>query len=135
VVLLSALPMPTRFMVRVETSFEAAHSLRQYRGASEPLHGHSWRVVVMAGSEQLDRDGLAVDFVSLQAALAGLVAPLRHRNLNEVAPFDRLNPSAENLALWLAQGLEQNQAAGAGRLVAVEVWEGPGCAATYYLPG
>ena len=124
---------PPRFTVRVEASFEAAHALRQYRGSGEALHGHSWKVVVTAGSDLLDQDGLAVDFVALQRALAELTAPLRHRNLNEVQPFDRLNPSAENLAVWLAEGLSQARAG--GRLISVEVWEGPGCAATYWTGG
>jgi 6-pyruvoyltetrahydropterin/6-carboxytetrahydropterin synthase len=123
-----------RFTVRVEAGFEAAHALREYRGAAEPLHGHSWRVVVTAGSDRLDPDGLAVDFVVLQNAVSELLARFRHRNLNDVEPFDRLNPSAENLAVWVAERLNQAQVTGAGRLVSVEVWEGPACAATYWLP-
>ncbi|MGZ7078042.1 MAG: 6-carboxytetrahydropterin synthase, partial [Thermoanaerobaculia bacterium] len=30
--------------MRVEARFEAAHFLREYRGISEPLHGHSYKV-------------------------------------------------------------------------------------------
>ena len=36
--------MPVKFSVRVEARFEAAHFLREYRGISEPLHGHSYKV-------------------------------------------------------------------------------------------
>ena len=36
--------MTLRFTVRVEARFESAHYLREYRGISEPLHGHSYKV-------------------------------------------------------------------------------------------
>ncbi|MGZ5476312.1 MAG: 6-pyruvoyl trahydropterin synthase family protein, partial [Thermoanaerobaculia bacterium] len=32
------------YSVRVEARFESAHYLREYRGISEPLHGHSYKV-------------------------------------------------------------------------------------------
>ena len=36
--------MSEQFTIRVEARFEAAHNLREYHGAPEPLHGHSWKV-------------------------------------------------------------------------------------------
>ena len=35
---------PAKYTVRVEARFESAHYLREYRGISEPLHGHSYKV-------------------------------------------------------------------------------------------
>jgi 6-pyruvoyltetrahydropterin/6-carboxytetrahydropterin synthase len=118
------------FRVRVQARFEAAHHLTSYRGAVEPVHGHSWLVEAVIEAEGLDDEGMACDFVSAKAALAALAGPLDHRDLNAIAPFDRQSPTAERLAVWFFNGLAERLPGPAG-LVEVTVWEGPDCSATY----
>ena len=90
------------FEVIVEASFAAAHSLRGYQGKCAQVHGHNFRVRVTAEGEQLDELGLLVDFTVLKGRLRQLVERLDHENLNEVPPFDVINPSTENIARYLA---------------------------------
>ncbi|HBS28686.1 MAG TPA: 6-carboxytetrahydropterin synthase QueD, partial [Phycisphaerales bacterium] len=73
----------------------------------EPLHGHDWRVTVTVAGETLDDDGLLCDFHTIEEALEDIVRPFHNRNLNEVAPFDRLNPSAELVAKHIAERLSR----------------------------
>src|SRR5207237_8342809 len=92
--------MSGRFTVRVEARFEAAHFLREYRGISEPLHGHSYKVEaeLAADSGGIDSDSIAVDFASAKQKLETLAKKLDYGCINDVPPFDDINPSAENIA-------------------------------------
>jgi 6-pyruvoyltetrahydropterin/6-carboxytetrahydropterin synthase len=129
-VALSRMP-PSSYVVRVRTRFEAAHHLTSYRGAVEPVHGHSWQVEAALAAGELDGEGMACDFVEVQAALRELAASLDHRDLNGVPPFDRLSPTTERIAAWFFARLQERLAAAPAVLVEVTVWEGPDCSATY----
>jgi 6-pyruvoyltetrahydropterin/6-carboxytetrahydropterin synthase len=122
-----------RFTVRVEARFEAAHYLREYRGISEPLHGHSYKVEAdLAGSGGgLDSDAIAVDFVSAKQKLELLAQKLDYGCINDVAPFTTINPSAENIAEWFARELQAAVAGDDATVTAVTIWEGPVNSVTY----
>ncbi len=125
---MSAVPS---YLLRVRARFEAAHHLTSYKGAPEPGHGHSWRVEAALAAQDLDAEGMAYDFVEVQAALRELAARLDHRDINTVPPFDRTSPTTERIAAWFFTGLS-GRLPGAP-LVEVTVWEGPDCSATYRL--
>jgi len=116
-----------RFTVRVSARFEAAHFLREYRGISEPLHGHSYKVEadLAARAGGVDSDAIAVDFVSARRKLETLAKTLDYGCINDVPPFDRINPSAENIAEWFARELGAAVASEDAVVRAVTIWEGP----------
>jgi 6-pyruvoyltetrahydropterin/6-carboxytetrahydropterin synthase len=115
------------FTVRVEARFEAAHFLREYRGISEPLHGHSYKVEadLAARGGGVDGDAIAVDFVSAKRKLEELAKKLDYGCINDVAPFDRINPSAENIAEWFHREMTASVANENAEVRAVTIWEGP----------
>src|SRR6185436_6151874 len=119
--------MPGKYTVRVEARFEAAHFLREYRGISEPLHGHSYKVEadLEGRGGGVDADAIAVDFVSAKRKLETLVKKLDYGCINDVAPFTEVNPSAENIAAWFAEELQREVANEDAVVVAVTIWEGP----------
>jgi 6-pyruvoyltetrahydropterin/6-carboxytetrahydropterin synthase len=117
------------YFLRVKARFEAAHHLTSYRGAPEPNHGHSWTVEAALETRELDADGMAWDFVEIQAALRGLAGRLDHRDINTVPPFDRTSPTTERIAAWFFEGLRERLPG--APLVEVTVWEGPDNSATY----
>jgi 6-pyruvoyltetrahydropterin/6-carboxytetrahydropterin synthase len=123
--------MPARpsYILRVRVRFEAAHHLMSYRGAPEPVHGHSWQVEAVLATPELDGEGMAWDFVEVQGALRELAAKLDHRDVNTVPPFDELSPTTERIAAWFFQGLSERLPA--APLAEVTVWEGPDCSATF----
>ena len=118
------------YEVSVEKTFSAAHALRDYHGATEPVHGHNWRVRVTFDGERLDSAGVLVDFVEVRRMLDQVVAHLDHKFLNDVEPFGGTNPSAENIARFVYERLESADW-GAARLREVRVWETNECAAAY----
>lgn len=115
------------FTVRVEARFEAAHFLREYRGISEPLHGHSYKVEadLAARGGGIDNDAIAVDFVSAKRKLEVLAKKLDYGCINDVPPFTEVNPSAENIAEWFHRELSSAVASENAVVTAVTVWEGP----------
>jgi 6-pyruvoyltetrahydropterin/6-carboxytetrahydropterin synthase len=117
-----------------ETTVAAAHQLRFAPGEGERLHGHNWRIKVVVQARELDSRGFVVDFNELGATLRALVEPYEHVFLNEIAPFDDLNPTAENLARVVADNLAAKLDDARVRVVRVEVWENDTCGATYHRP-
>ena len=86
------------FEISIEKEFDAAHFLRGYQGKCEALHGHRYKVVVTVNSNVLNDIGLAYDFTVLKRHLREILASFDHICLNDVPPFDRINPSSENIA-------------------------------------
>ena len=94
------------FEISVEYSFAAGHALREYKGKCENVHGHNYKVRVTLAGDKLNSAGLLMDFVELRAEIKGLVEKLDHHFLNDIPPFEQLNPSAENLAKYICDGIE-----------------------------
>jgi 6-pyruvoyltetrahydropterin/6-carboxytetrahydropterin synthase len=88
------------FEVTIEHTFAAGHSLREYKGKCENVHGHNYRIQVTVEGEQLNRIGLLVDFVDLKRAVRRVSEQLDHQFINDVEPFTTVNPSAENIARY-----------------------------------
>lgn len=117
------------FELTVEREFCAAHAI-VINGVREPRHGHNWRLVVAVAGPRLDDDGLLCDFHVIEQALDRVLEPLRNVDLNETPPFDRVNPTAENVARHVAESILGGLPVGV-RLDHVSVTEAPGGRATY----
>jgi 6-pyruvoyltetrahydropterin/6-carboxytetrahydropterin synthase len=112
------------FEVSVEHTFAAAHALRNYHGKCENVHGHNYKVQVRVIGPELDETGMLVDFVELKRLLRGAVERLDHQFLNEIEPFDEVNPSAENIARYLYEEISGKlHTENAAELNEVKVWE------------
>jgi 6-pyruvoyltetrahydropterin/6-carboxytetrahydropterin synthase len=120
------------FEVRQETTVAAAHQLRLSPGEGERLHGHNWRIVAVIRCRELDSRGMVVDFNDLGTELRRLVEPYEHVFLNEIRPYDDINPTAENIAKVVAEGLGARLDDDRVRVERVEVWETDTCGAIYY---
>jgi 6-pyruvoyltetrahydropterin/6-carboxytetrahydropterin synthase len=114
------------FMVSVQAHYDSAHFLRHYQGKCERLHGHRYVVELALATSELDRSGIAFDFVIVKKHLRELADYLDHENLNDLAPFDRLEPSAENQAKYFYDEMRRRlPAAMADAIVYARVWETP----------
>lgn len=127
------------YELSIETEFCAAHAIA-IAGKREPNHGHNWKltVTVMAGS--LDKDGLVVDFHALERMVAEIIGPYKNADLNRIPPFDKLNPTAENVARTIFDRIsERLNPAKRGLVISpprigvlsVRLTEAPGCAVVY----
>ena len=120
------------YHVSVDYSFAAGHALRGYKGKCENVHGHNYKVRVTVSGEKLDATGLLVDFVDLRGRIRQLVDRLDHHFLNDLPPFDRLNPSAENIAQYFSEELTQGLPHPDLCIHSVTVWETDLTSATYF---
>lgn len=115
------------YTVSIRTEFNAAHRLRDYHGKCESLHGHNWSVEVTIQNKVLDKSGMVVDFSDIKQDVSRFLEQLDHKFLNELVPFKEINPTSENIAKFIYDGLKslyQN-------LIRVTVWETPTNCATY----
>jgi 6-pyruvoyltetrahydropterin/6-carboxytetrahydropterin synthase len=116
------------FQITTTRHFSAAHQLRLYDGSLEPVHGHNWVVKVTVQADRLDAIGVVMDFHELERLVDLLISPMHNRHLNELPTFAQLNPSAENVALFIGRSL---QLPAGVSLMGVEVWETPENSAIY----
>ena len=119
------------FVIEVREHFDAAHALRGYKGKCENLHGHRFEVVVTLKAMELDEIGLAFDFTVLKRHLAEVISRFDHTSLNDVPPFDEINPSSENIATTIYNELQPRLTGDPVSLWCVEVWESPTTGVTY----
>ncbi len=111
------------YRLKVLTSFAAAHCLINYHGDCENLHGHNWRVEVTVRARELDDAGLGIDFKILKAETNQLLKTLDHKYLNELAPFEGMSPSSENIARYLFRELSNKLNTDNIKLEIITVWE------------
>jgi 6-pyruvoyltetrahydropterin/6-carboxytetrahydropterin synthase len=121
------------FEVTIEETFAAGHALRNYRGKCENVHGHNYRTEVALQGAELDAIGLLVDFVELKRVVHAVLDRMDHQWLNDLPPFDTLNPSAENMAKYIydevSAGLKTKEGV---RVASIRLWETDTASAAYF---
>lgn len=115
--------MASKYTLKVITDFAAAHALRGYAGECSQLHGHNWKVEVEVTATSLDEVGMGLDFKAIKTTTKEALTQLDHRHLNEVAPFDQLNPTAENIAAYLYRQLSASLNGPRTQVTAITLWE------------
>jgi len=113
------------FEISVESDFDAAHYLRGYQGKCETLHGHRFKVVATVRADALNDIGLGYDFTVLKKKLNEVLSRYDHTCLNDNPPFDKLNPSSENIAVDIYTALHHELGHHSAAIRSVEVWESP----------
>jgi 6-pyruvoyltetrahydropterin/6-carboxytetrahydropterin synthase len=115
--------------------FSASHACRNPRlgeeenraiyGLSANPHGHNYVLEVTLEGEPDPVSGMVFDLKRLKDILTReILEPMDHRFLNrEVAPFDTLAPTAENLAIEVWRRLEPQLNFNAVRLHRVRLYE------------
>lgn len=112
------------YELTVRDHFDAAHTLRGYEGECGRLHGHTWDVEATVRGEELDELGIVYDFKVFKEDLRAALDAYDHTLLDEVPPFDSMNPTAENLARVIFRHLSE-RLVGDVSVVEVAVWESP----------
>jgi 6-pyruvoyl-tetrahydropterin synthase len=79
----------------------AGHFLRPpYKGKCSRPHGHNFEIEAVFETDKPDARGFAgVDFDDFKNALM----KYDHQMLNDIPPFDQIQPSAENIAIVLGR--------------------------------
>jgi 6-pyruvoyltetrahydropterin/6-carboxytetrahydropterin synthase len=112
------------YELTVKGHFDAAHQLYGYPGECRNLHGHTWEVEVTVAGTELDDIGIVYDFKTLKDDLSTALEEYDHLFINDVPPFDKVSPTAENLARVLCEKL-QTLVHPRVSIVEIVVWESP----------
>lgn len=89
------------YQVHKRLEVSASHQLKlSYPSKCENLHGHNWIIDIYLKGEELNQDGMLMDFTHIKREIQD---KLDHKNLNDVLPF---NPTAENMAKWIHDQLD-----------------------------
>lgn len=111
--------------IKVQVQISGSHKLDlDYESKCTNLHGHNWDVTIYVKSKELDQNGMVIDFSKLKKCIHDR---LDHKHINDVVPF---NPTAENLAKWIAD--EVNLLRSGIRCYMVEVAETDGNTAMWW---
>lgn len=122
------------YHIIIKGHFSSAHNLRGYKGKCEELHGHNWKVDITLAGTRLDKTGLLVDFREAKQWMNSVLDRLDHGYLNEKTPFDKINPTSENIARYIHDEMRRQAAAYKKTKVSVQrvrVWENDNAGAVY----
>ncbi len=122
------------FEISAYGHFDAAHFLRGYPGKCANIHGHRWKVEISLAGAQLDETGILIDFMDVKSLLKEVLDFFDHKMINDIPPFDKLNPTAENIARFIFDEMTRRLGdhTGAGtRITKVTVWESEAARASY----
>ena len=121
------------YILTVEDTFASAHQLRGYKGKCENIHGHNWKVVLSIKGTKLNNIGLLMDFHDIKSILKKTTDLIDHKNINEVPPFDKINPSSELIAKFISDQIteELKKHGDHIQIDSVTVWESATSRCTY----
>lgn len=116
------------YYVSKKMEIAGAHQLKlPYNSPCQNLHGHNWFVTIYCKSPQLTEYGMVVDFTKVKQAIHD---KLDHKYINDVLP-GAANPTAENIAKWVCDTVDEICQAPDSCCYKVEVQESEGNVAIY----
>lgn len=120
------------FDIFIKTHFSAGHHLRDYPGNCEHPHGHNWNVKVTVRATELDELGMGIDFRTVKDAVNKVLDTLDHRDLNDHPDFKTINPSSENIAVYIFNKLKGSLSSERYHLHSITVGETENTGVTYF---
>ena len=121
------------YELKITSQFAAAHQLREIRGGCENLHGHNWKIEVSVIGGELGKDGLLIDFRLIKSETKKIIDELDHKFLNELAPFENIEPSSENISRHIFESLSQRLNTKNVKISKVTAWESDSACASYWI--
>jgi len=115
----------------VDSHFWASHSVPLPDGTAEPLHSHNFCAAAQITAQNLDGNGMVMDFCRLRELLDGITAGIAASdNIGRIDYFAQKGQTAELIARYIFERLHALLPQGLS-LAAVTITEQPLCRATY----
>ena len=121
------------YELKITSQFAAAHQLREIRGGCENLHGHNWKIEVCVQGNTLGNDGLLIDFRVIKGETKKIMDELDHKFLNELVPFENIEPSSENISRHIFESLSRKLNTKNVKISKVTAWESDSACASYWI--
>ena len=119
------------YEICVWRKFNASHYLKYSAGRKDDSHSHIWKIEVYIRSNEINSDGILIDFNYVDKLLTSIVAKLKNKHLNNIKQFKETNPSAENISRFIYEDMKSLLPATI-ELARVVVWETPHYCAIYF---
>lgn len=108
------------YYVSKRMEIAGAHCLNlPYESKCRNLHGHNYVVIVYCRSKELTNYGMVIDFTYIKKEIHD---KLDHQYINDVIP--NMNPTAENMAKWICDKVNNIMEVGECWKVSVQESEG-----------
>jgi 6-pyruvoyltetrahydropterin/6-carboxytetrahydropterin synthase len=118
------------YTVIIKESFEASHHVRMPCGSIEPPHCHKWKLETAVSCKDLDENGFAVEFLSLQKLIRKTVSNLNGKDINNITYFQANFPTAEIVSKYIYDSIKKSLPSGV-TLEYTLLEEAPGCIVKY----
>lgn len=115
--------MTAHYTLKIVTDFASAHTLRDYPGDCSRMHGHNWKAEIEVRATRLNKAGMVMDFKDIKNVTRNVTKDLDHHYLNDLEPFRKTNPTAENIAAYLFRELSEKLNNEHIQINAVTLWE------------
>ena len=115
----------------IKTEFSSAHTLIGHEGDCKRMHGHNWKVEVEVSGNKLDNIGMVIDFKDIKNCAKKIGGELDHQFLNDLEPFKKTNPTAENIAKYFYSELSKTINTDTIKVESVKLWENDRSAVKY----
>lgn len=102
-------------------------------GQENQKHTHHYQVEVRIEAPNLNEHGYLIDIVELESTLAAIIEHIADKTLNDLPPFQGLNPSLERFARYIWECLAEELELDPRRLL-VKLWENESDWAAYHAP-
>ena len=121
----------TSYELAIDIFFNARHHVVM-GGHQGPDHAHSYRLQVRCSSRSLStEDQVIIGYHTLRERIRQVAGAYNNQYLNELPPFQRLQPTTENLTAVLYQQLDRTLQDLPVDLISVTVWDSPTEAITF----
>ena len=119
--------MSGKYTIGISDHFDSAHFLKNYPGACSNLHGHTWKVDILISCKELDKIGMSIDFKILKKILKNILSKYDHHLINDIEPFNNINPTAENLSreIYIQLKSQIKKEYPNTKIESVTIWESP----------
>ena len=120
------------YTLTITDYLKCAHSLKgEIFGPAQLMHVSTFDVEVAFTKPDVDEHGILVDFAAAQQGLAAALAPLRFKNLDDVAEVKGINTTTENLCKYLHDRIRKSLGNKFRGLLKVTMHEGRVASASY----
>ncbi|MGA9531930.1 MAG: 6-carboxytetrahydropterin synthase [Anaerolineales bacterium] len=112
------------YSISLQRDFQSEHFLIGGDwGPENELHAHTYRAILILRGDTLNEHGYLVDLVDVQDQLDNLIDAFEGRVLNNLPPFNNLNPSLEHFARIMARRLASQLDAPNVIQIEIQLWE------------
>ena len=119
------------YEVSKEMMISATHRVREHQGGCERIHGHNWKIIVYVEAKELNNMGMVIDFKDLKHVMHKVIMPMDHNDINTFAPFDKINPTSENISKYIFDEMSKELNDDRKHISKVEVYETDNSKAIY----